>query len=459
MKDGIFFEKNIKKQQREKGLGMKKFLFGILGLLFAVPAVAATLPAGYTELEYIESSGTQYIDTGIANNSLTNPTVEITLRMMQEADTTWFGAPTTDAKGIFYNVKTSSPEAWYVRWGSQKFGDRPLTYQPGKSVLDLVFTDALHTVKLTGTTNLSVYVDDELVGTNTYNSCAFTATGNIHLFGVETTSTKRIMQLGMWKISNNDTLLQHLIPAKRLSDNEIGMYDTVSGQFFTNAGTGEFIAGPAVLNSCRNLFDTNTFYGHNLLTDTGGVGSVNAAWSLYRYIGVKPNTTYTLSYICGGNNQYRRLCGYDSSDTFTSLILKLSRAQGGEAGDSKSFTFTTDSTTTKLAYSLDNRDTEVMLVEGTTATEYVPFCANQIKIATTAYNSARFSPVVTELNDTIATIRSVVTNTINQTKAIADLQATKQTRPNETCPAGKKCLLVEDDAGQPHWYEIIENAD
>ncbi len=85
--------------------------------------------------------------------------------------------------------------------------------------------------------------------------------------------------------------------------------------------------------------------------------------------------------------------------------------------------------------------------------------SSPIKIATTAYNTARFSPVVTELNDTIATIRNVVTNTINQTKAIADLQATKQTRPDEQCPAGKKCLLVEDNNGQPHWYEIVESAD
>ena len=64
---------------------------------------------------------------------------------------------------------------------------------------------------------------------------------------------------------------------------------------------------------------------------------------------------------------------------------------------------------------------------------------------------------MTDLNSTIATIRSVVTNTINQTKAIADLQAKKQTRPDEQCPAGKKCLLVEDNNGTPHWYEIIEN--
>ena len=86
-----------------------------------------------------------------------------------------------------------------------------------------------------------------------------------------------------------------------------------------------------------------------------------------------------------------------------------------------------------------------------------------IKIATTAYNSARFSPVVTDLNTTIATIRDVVTNTINQTAAIADLQATKQTRPaddytdetnTENCPKFRQCLLVEDDNGTPHWYLI-----
>jgi hypothetical protein len=80
-----------------------------------------------------------------------------------------------------------------------------------------------------------------------------------------------------------------------------------------------------------------------------------------------------------------------------------------------------------------------------------------IRIATTTYNNAQFNPVVTDLNTTIATIRDVVTNTINQTKAIADLQAKKQTRPDEQCPAGKKCLLVEDNNGVPHWYEIIEN--
>ena len=85
---------------------------------------------------------------------------------------------------------------------------------------------------------------------------------------------------------------------------------------------------------------------------------------------------------------------------------------------------------------------------------------NPIKIATTAYNTARFNPVINDLNSTVATIRDIVTNTINQTAAIASLQADKQTRPEDACPAGKKCLLVETEENGvivPHWYEIIEN--
>ncbi len=87
------------------------------------------------------------------------------------------------------------------------------------------------------------------------------------------------------------------------------------------------------------------------------------------------------------------------------------------------------------------------------------YCAPNIKIATTAYNAARFNPVKTDLNNAVATIREIVTKTINQTAAIASLQADKQTRPEDACPAGKKCLLVETEENGvivPHWFPIIE---
>ena len=89
--------------------------------------------------------------------------------------------------------------------------------------------------------------------------------------------------------------------------------------------------------------------------------------------------------------------------------------------------------------------------------EFTPGPVVGIRIATTAYNAARFNPVQTDLNNAVATIREIVTKTINQTAAIASLQADKQTRPEDACPAGKKCLLVEDNNGKPHWFPIIEN--
>jgi hypothetical protein len=45
------------------------------------------------------------------------------------------------------------------------------------------------------------------------------------------------------QIYDNNILVRDFIPARRNSDGVLGMYDTVTNTFFTNAGTGEFIAG------------------------------------------------------------------------------------------------------------------------------------------------------------------------------------------------------------------------
>jgi hypothetical protein len=49
------------------------------------------------------------------------------------------------------------------------------------------------------------------------------------------------------KTYDNNTLVRNFVPAKRDSDDVLGMYDTVSGQFFTNAATSgpDFTAGPS----------------------------------------------------------------------------------------------------------------------------------------------------------------------------------------------------------------------
>ncbi|MFQ6760027.1 MAG: hypothetical protein ACLRFM_01310 [Alphaproteobacteria bacterium] len=90
------------------------------------------------------------------------------------------------------------------------------------------------------------------------------------------------------------------------------------------------------------------------------------------------------------------------------------------------------------------------------ANENVSYCISKIKVATTKYVETQFSDLGTRLAAAVATVNTVVSNTITQAASIATLQSGKQTRPDETCPAGKQCLLVTDTDGQPHWYEIFD---
>ncbi|MBQ7245239.1 MAG: hypothetical protein IJS34_02610 [Alphaproteobacteria bacterium] len=302
---------------------MKKILLGLIGLLFAVPGWATNLPSGYTELEYIESTGTQYIDTGISGFNTGD--WEIYAKWMTTVSTQ------PDSYGFIFGVyKNESHNSYRLIFNLTKSGEYYISANSragGGSIAVSASKNAIHNIVVK---NGSFVLD----GQNYQAPNAGTALPSDSKLGIfrcdenGSYAAKGVARLYSMSVKKDGVLIGDFVSAKN-SSGVVGLYDTVSGNFFTNAGTGTFTAGPEV----------------------------------------------------------------------------------------------------------------------------------SIRIATTAYNSARFSPVVTELNDTIATIRSVVTNTINQTAAIADLQATKQTRPDETCPAGKKCLLVEDDDGTPYWFEIVESAD
>ena len=52
------------------------------------------------------------------------------------------------------------------------------------------------------------------------------------------------VRLSLTVIFHDDSLERQMIPCRRLSDNELGMYDLVRREFLTNIGTGSFTAGP-----------------------------------------------------------------------------------------------------------------------------------------------------------------------------------------------------------------------
>ena len=62
----------------------KKLASGIVCAAVALGAEAGTLPAGYAEHEYLESTGTQYIDTGV----VITPTMAVEADVHSESSAT-----------------------------------------------------------------------------------------------------------------------------------------------------------------------------------------------------------------------------------------------------------------------------------------------------------------------------------------------------------------------------------
>ena len=57
-----------------------------------------------------------------------------------------------------------------------------------------------------------------------------------------------IFKLFSCQIYDGNNKIRDFIPAKRNSDNVIGLYDKLNNKFYTNSGTGTFLSGKEISN-------------------------------------------------------------------------------------------------------------------------------------------------------------------------------------------------------------------
>lgn len=189
-------------------------------LLKAGESTGGLLPYGYQHVEYLQSSGTQYINTGI-----TPDRVNHSYRWILHMNNSVCG----NSMGAFNNMFIGHNASGYRIGGSSS-----VAYTDGTD-LRIDYTMAQGGARTAKINSVSV------TGTNA------TANNTIYIFAVSgTTQTYTTGKLYSSKIYRDGALMQNLIPARRLSDNVLGMYDTVTGTFLTNAGTGTFTAGEVV---------------------------------------------------------------------------------------------------------------------------------------------------------------------------------------------------------------------
>lgn len=118
----------------------------------------------------------------------------------------------------------------------------------------------------------------------------------------------------------------------------------------------------------KNLFNDATKLDDVVLTDGGEETSI-ALGSVSDYIKIKPNTTYTLSFIRTQSEIYTRVCTYSADKTFIDLKVKNTDTSAG----AKTYTFTTDSNAEYIRFCFKTDSTNVQLEQGSTATAYEPY--------------------------------------------------------------------------------------
>ena len=178
------------------------------------------LPSGYTQLEYIESSGAQYIDTGL------KPTQDYSMTIKCQST----GTTSNTYAGCDTNWKNTG---FFIGVEVFEFGNAGMASIQNHGEDPIVLT-----LDKTGG-----YKDGVKTWNNT-STATFQTVSNLTLFALNRNGTIREYLTGKiyyCTISDNGTLVRNFIPCKN-PDGVIGMYDTVGQQFYANAGTGNFTA-------------------------------------------------------------------------------------------------------------------------------------------------------------------------------------------------------------------------
>lgn len=185
-----------------------------------------TLPEGYLRLNYLQSSGTQYINTGFKPNSNTRAIFSILFGSIPSVDFGCFGARNAFQVEQFSLV-------------FRKTGELLFQYENQNLIAGTLSINNYHFIDI----NKNVINLDGNLTTATFAN--FQVSYPIVLFGMfqKTVHTSIVMtRMTSCKLYDNGTLIRDFIPCINPSG-EYGLYDVVNDQFYGNAGTGSFTGG------------------------------------------------------------------------------------------------------------------------------------------------------------------------------------------------------------------------
>lgn len=193
-------------------------------------------PTQYKELEYIESSGTQYIDTGLAADNDTR--IDIKVQPKSGNNTFLFGGRDNDqynsfALEVFHNGR---PEIVYIEYGTEAQTVDCMRSLNVDSIRINIFIDG-------GRGGKDGFVDAKNVS---FTKQSFSASNNMFLFGLNDRgifTAGTTCRLYRCEIFKNGRRIRWFVPVLDNND-EPCLYDLIRKEFYYNQGHGKFVPGP-----------------------------------------------------------------------------------------------------------------------------------------------------------------------------------------------------------------------
>ena len=211
------------------------------------------LPSGYTEIEYIESSGTQYINTGVIANQ--NLGFEIDIMPLDNI-------PVSSGSQMYFNAGGTRGTGRYGISAYNKTSGGELILNDSVNISPKFAKNVRHKLILKDIVEVTsqqysatLYYDDN-TNAKIGGILPFTTSNSILIFAANANSVQRFSKARLYyfKLDNNDDIVRTYIPVKN-SNNEAGLYCVETNSFLGNSGSGSFIAGPVVTYTAT--FDTD----------------------------------------------------------------------------------------------------------------------------------------------------------------------------------------------------------
>ena len=297
-----------------------------------------SLPSGYTQLEYIQSSGTQYINTGFI------PKYDSRIVLDAEVTDSSIACALFGARGAASGTNPVSNALFSLSGGTIRS--------------DYYGSSVSSTTTVSWRTIFDKNKNVVSFGNNTITNHSSTASSNqtLFLFAVQTAGSATLlatMKLYACQIYDNGTLVRDFYPCTNESG-AVGLYDLVGKQFYSNAGTGAFVAGAEVKGSHKTLID-GTWYdlkagkclvggtaysvknGRVLVNSTG----YNIPFSIGKIftvtLGIYEGASYSgngwssgLNYVTYNGVQYTESFEIEEGDSISIRVAARSREYHGE---------------------------------------------------------------------------------------------------------------------------------